>query len=391
MASMRKLLIIALLVAVFPSNVGLAQSSGGGVTANTNADGTLRVAATPTNLFYDGFETSFDTSAKWNTPTAAGGGVVEAFVAGGGAITLGTGTTNNGFSFIQSQVSFQPVPPGFVLFEDAIQLPVSIPANTEAFWGFGTSPGSPTAAVPITEGCGFEVQLSASAGTAKMFAVCFAGSTRNNIQDLSAATGNSKQPTDGATHVYYVYFRGDRYWFAIDSPNNVVAQQFNGANGPNVNTQPLKIQAVAGTISPLSSLTITVASVWVGDSGSNGVYPAATGSQAAAIPTVQSTAVESGHVLKASAGNLYGVVVTSTVNGVVMVFNSATVPGDGAVTPIYCIRLTPDSGGLGTASISFLPGPPALFSTGISVAMSTGTNCANKAASATAWITGLVK
>jgi len=349
------------------------------------------VAATPTSLFYDGFETSFDTGAKWNSPTSAGGGVGEAFVSGGGAITLGTGTTINGYSYVQSQVTYQPVPPGFLVFEDAIKVDTTIPANTEAFWGFGTSPASPTAAVPITEGCGFEIQSSGTAGTAKMFAVCFAGSTRNNIQDLSAATGNSKQPTDGNTHVYFVYFRGDRYWFAIDSPTNIVAQQFNGANGPNVNTQPLKIQAVAGTIAPVSSLTITVASVWVGDSGSNGVYSAASGSQASAIQTIQSTATESGHILKGSAGNFYGVVVTSTVNGLVMIFNSATVPGDGAVTPIYCLRLTPDSGGSGTVSISFLPGPPALFTTGISVAMSTGTNCASKTASATAWITGLVK
>lgn len=108
-------------------------------------------------------------------------------------------------------------------------------------------------------------------------------------------------------------------------------------------------------------------------------------------PPVASTAVESGHVLKASPGVLYGLVVTSTVNGLVMVFNSATVPADGAVTPIYCLRLTPDSGGAGTFGINFIPGPTATFSTGISVAMSTGTNCANKTASATAWFTGMVK
>jgi len=389
---MKRLLAILLLstISCFAQSTGGTLGGGGG-TASTNPDGTTRTASTPTSLFYDGFETSFDTGAKWNSPTAAGGGVAEAFVAGGGAITLGSGTTANGFSFIQSQVSYQPVPPGFVVFEDAIKFDTPIPANVEAFWGFGTSTGSPTAASPITEGCGFEIQASAPANTAKMFAVCFAGSARTNIQDLSAATGNNKQPTDGNTHVYFVYFRGDRFWFAIDSPTNIVAQQFNGANGPNVNTQPLKIQAVAGTINPVSSFTLTVASVWVGDSGSNGVYTAATGSQAAGIQTVQSTATESGHVLKSTSGNFYGVVVTSTVNGLVMIFNSATVPVDGAVTPIYCFRLTPDSGGSGTASISFLPGPPAVFTTGISVAMSTGTNCANKTASVTAWITGLVK
>ncbi len=112
---------------------------------------------------------------------------------------------------------------------------------------------------------------------------------------------------------------------------------------------------------------------------------------AVAIVPVASAAVENGHVLKASAGNLYGLVVTSTVNGLVMIFNSTTVPGNGAVTPLYCLRLTPDSGGAGTFGINFLPGPPASFSTGISWAMSTGTNCANLTLSATAWGTGLAK
>jgi hypothetical protein len=116
-----------------------------------------------------------------------------------------------------------------------------------------------------------------------------------------------------------------------------------------------------------------------------------TSTAGSAIPPVPSTATENGHILKGSAGNLYGLTVTSTVNGLVMIFNSATVPGNGAVTPIYCLRLTPDSGGSGTFGISFLPGPPASFSTGISWAMSTGTNCASLTLSATAWGTGLVK
>lgn len=236
----------------------------------TTVDGNAPVSTIGTTRFYDGFETSFQTTpnpgGRWNTATSAGGGVGEAFVAGGGAITLGTGTTANGYSFVQSQFAFNPVPPGFNVFEDAINVPSALPTNVEAYWGFGTSPTTPTAAIPITEGCGFEIQSPSE----KMFAVCFAGSVRTNIQDLSAATGNGTQPTDGATHVYFIYFRGDRYQFAIDRFTNVVAQQFNGANGPNVNTQPLKISAVAGTSNPSSSLTITVASVWVGDISRNG-------------------------------------------------------------------------------------------------------------------------
>ena len=109
-----------------------------------------------------------------------------------------------------------------------------------------------------------------------------------------------------------------------------------------------------------------------------------------ALTPVVSSAAEGGHVLKAGPGQLYSVYVTATASGLLMVFNSATVPGDGAVTPIECVPLTV-SGGIGVASVNYLPGPPAFYSNGISVAYSSGTNCFSKTASATAFIHGLAQ
>lgn len=236
-------------------NTGFQLTGGTGATA-AGVDGANNLQVTPigSNVFYDAFETGFDTTTRWQSPTSAGGGVGEAWTAG--QITLGTGTTANGYSYVQSRPTFVPVPPGWNVFEDGLAFPASIPANTEAFWGFGTSPATPTAAIPITEGCGFEI-LPANQHLA---AVCFAGSTRATITDLTTA---GTAPTDGNVHVYKLYFRGDYYWYVIDGV--IVAKQTNGANGPNVNTQPLKIATNAGTTNPGSSLTLTVAGTWVGD------------------------------------------------------------------------------------------------------------------------------
>lgn len=96
-----------------------------------------------------------------------------------------------------------------------------------------------------------------------------------------------------------------------------------------------------------------------------------------------STAVESGRVLKASAGNLYGLNVTSGASaGFVLVFNSTTVPADGAVTPVKCYPLAANTG----FDLNYRASPVA-FATGISVAFST-TGCFTKTASATAFISG---
>lgn len=132
--------------------------------------------------------------------------------------------------------------------------------------------------------------------------------------------------------------------------------------------------------------------VVIANGSTNPVYTATAPSSSAnyAIVPIVSSTVESGHVLKASAGNLYSIYVNSTVTGLLMVFNSTTVPADGAVTPIECVSTT-QIGNNFIASINYSPGPASSYSTGISVAYSTGTNCFNKTASATAFFHGTVQ
>jgi len=109
----------------------------------------------------------------------------------------------------------------------------------------------------------------------------------------------------------------------------------------------------------------------------------------AAGTAVVSAALEGSHVLKASPGCLLSVYMTidNTTAGYLMVFNSTTVPSDGAVTPIECIYLSADPGSIG---LNFAPQPPVWYSTGISVAFSS-TGCFTKTVSAHAFFHALVQ
>jgi hypothetical protein len=108
----------------------------------------------------------------------------------------------------------------------------------------------------------------------------------------------------------------------------------------------------------------------------------------AGIAAVVSGAAEGTHVLKASAGNLYGLTTTIGVTtGWVMVFNATSAPADGAVTPVFCRYIKSDGTG-GSNSVEFKP--PLAFSTGVSVAFSS-TGCFTKTASATAFFAGQVQ
>lgn len=105
------------------------------------------------------------------------------------------------------------------------------------------------------------------------------------------------------------------------------------------------------------------------------------------ITRIVSAAAESNHVLKGSAGNLYGVYVTTGATaGYLLVFNATSAPVDGAVTPSECLWAPANS----TTFLNFNPGPPAIFSTGITAVFSS-TGCFTKTASATAYFAGSVK
>lgn len=104
----------------------------------------------------------------------------------------------------------------------------------------------------------------------------------------------------------------------------------------------------------------------------------------AGIAPVVSTALETGRVIKASAGNLYRInCAATTVAGTFLVHNSTTVPGAGAVTPVKAYPV-----GIGQAvEIEF--NPPLRLGTGISVSFTSSTTTPfTQTNSATAFISG---
>jgi hypothetical protein len=124
-----------------------------------------------------------------------------------------------------------------------------------------------------------------------------------------------------------------------------------------------------------------------GGTGSTTLIPSA--AAVAGITPVVSTALENAHILKATAGNLYSVYstnLTGGASGFLLIFNAATAPPDGAVTPLVCVPFT---GGVASANYQGLP--PAVFSTGMVAVVSSGANCFTKlTGTLTAFISGLV-
>lgn len=119
----------------------------------------------------------------------------------------------------------------------------------------------------------------------------------------------------------------------------------------------------------------------------NGVAIAAnSGAGVALTPTVTSAAGNS-LVLKASAGNLYGIYATNltATAGFLVVLNATSAPADGAITPLACVPLTAN----GVASVNYNPGPVARYSTGITAVVTSASTCFTKTTGViTAFIAG---
>ena len=102
---------------------------------------------------------------------------------------------------------------------------------------------------------------------------------------------------------------------------------------------------------------------------------------------VFSAAAEGSHILKAVPGCLISAYATiGSTAGYLMLFNSATVPADGAVTPVECIQVTANS----TNFLNWAPQPPEWFSNGIVIVFST-TGCFTKTISTTAFLHGIIQ
>jgi hypothetical protein len=222
--------------------------------------GQLRIVADPSQLFLDTFDSGLDTVNRWQVPLTGGTGIAATSTVG--ATVLDGGTTANSFSVLESRPSFIPDEPGFDLL--AMRLNIEFPVVTTAYraWGLGTTPGSPTIAVPLNNFTGWEIRTDG-----KLYATTWASGGRNFSADLSSS-GNSKQPGDSSAHKYYTWVRGDLTYWAIDSLDNIVASFVTGASGPDVNTLPIKLLVVSngGT-----HATIQLNGLSLGDTSHNNI------------------------------------------------------------------------------------------------------------------------
>jgi hypothetical protein len=339
----------------------------------------------------EGFDTStLNITNNWLAPTTGGGGNAVAATNAAADTVLSTGTTANGWSKLQTIKVFTEDNPGYQFLQTNVNISpaLSSTSNSCMFFGFGTVPANPVCGAMLTNGAGFETTAAGA-----LNAVTYASGTRLLIANLSVVQGN--QPTvtqtsgsgqalafaagcsctpaapfaDTGSHKVLIYMRGDNIIFAVEGVKGQaipVAYTVAGSAGLDVNAVPVTFLAVAGPTGPSPAATLQI----------NQVTIARTSGKAVSVPPVVSGASETSHVFKAYPGALISAYAfnLSATAGMFLIFNSASVPADGAVTPVECIPIAAN----GTASVSYRSGPHKHLNTGISAALSTAATCFTK-------------
>jgi hypothetical protein len=133
-------------------------------------------------------------------------------------------------------------------------------------------------------------------------------------------------------------------------------------------------------VSQTSAAGVTAPAGTAADPTFTAVAP--TSASGGAVARVQTAAVASSQIIKASAGNLYGYnIVAGASAGYLMIFDAVSAPVDGTVTPKLVEAIAAN------ASIQQSLRTPIRFATGITMVFST-TGPFTKTASATAFLAG---
>ena len=233
------------------SNAGTAIVGTNGAEAGVTTYGYLRVTNEPSSWFTEPFDT-LDTTNRWTTKLATGTAAVAS-----GVLAISSSTTASAYGGLSTQPTFTPNGLNFVALGCTLIIPIWTQANTKRFWGWGSVPTTPTTAIPVTNGCGFEID---DAGN--FLAVVYETNVRTRAIDINA----SKVP-DGQPFYTAIARRADRIDFYVNDTLTPAATIL--IPTLDVSTLPAYLIAVNAASAPAAAATMNVTAFGVADTGQN--------------------------------------------------------------------------------------------------------------------------
>lgn len=222
-----------------------------GTEAGVTTYGYLRVTNEPSSWFTEPFDT-LDTTNRWTTKLATGTAAVAA-----GVLAISSSTTASAYGGLSTQPTFSPNGLNFVALGCTLIIPTWTQANTKRFWGWGSVPATPTTAIPVTNGAGFEID---DAGN--FLAVVYESTVRTQAINI-----NEKKVADGFPFYTAIARRADRIDYYVNDTLTPAATIL--IPTLDVSTLPAYLIAVNGAVAPAAAATMQITAFGIADTGQN--------------------------------------------------------------------------------------------------------------------------
>ncbi|CAB4157058.1 hypothetical protein UFOVP748_28 [uncultured Caudovirales phage] len=233
------------------SNAGTAIVGTNGAEAGVTTYGYLRVTNEPSSWFTEPFDT-LDTTNRWTTKLATGTAAVT-----NGVLAISSSTTASAYGGLSTQPTFCANGLNFVALGCTLIIPTWTQANTKRFWGWGSVPTTPTTAIPVTNGAGFEID---DAGN--FLAVVY----ETNVRTQAININTSKVP-DGQPFYTAIARRADRIDFYVN--DTLIPAATILIPTLDISTLPAYLIAVNGAVAPAAAATMNVTAFGIADTGQN--------------------------------------------------------------------------------------------------------------------------
>ena len=222
-----------------------------GVEAGVTTYGYFRVTQEPSSLFTEQFD-ALDTTNRWTTKLATGTAAVT-----NGVLAISSSTTASAYGGLSTKVTFAPNGLNFLALGCTLIIPTWTQANTKRFWGWGSVPTTPTTAIPVTNGCGFEID---DAGN--FLAVVYETNVRTQSINI-----NTAKPANGVPFYTAIARRADRIDYYVNSTLDPVATVL--IPTLDVSTLPAYLIAVNDASAPAAAATMNITAFGIADTGQN--------------------------------------------------------------------------------------------------------------------------
>jgi len=172
-------------------------------------------------------------------------------------LAISSSTTAAAYGGLSTQPTFAPNGLNFIALGCTLIIPTWTQANTKRFWGWGSVPVTPTTAIPVTNGCGFEID---DAGN--FLAVVYESTVRTQAINI-----NSKKVADNFPFYTAIARRADRIDFYVNDTLTPAATIL--IPTLDVSTLPAYLIAVNGAVAPAAAATMNITAFGIADTGQN--------------------------------------------------------------------------------------------------------------------------